>query len=326
MTIRIKDILKLLRIVKIYQKNDGASLEYVKKTFNDEPIKEARLPNYLEIETFCKKLEVIKKNSTLHITERGDDLIKLNNDLDKISEKLIDFCSKSVYGDKISQFVNELYTNEESIKWYPKWAVFDLIETPELLPILYETKFLIKKDIVVQLNPLHLANFFQILKKSSKKRKITLKQLENDLKLKNQIGQIGEYIAYNFEKNRLLTSGFAKESEKVKPISQDYANAGYDISSFNGKSNNLEFDRFIEVKSSLGTEFDFHWTINEIETAKNLGEKYWIYFISKIDIQEKTTSNKPIMIQNPIKNIFKSDQYSKEPEGYHITRNSNSKE
>jgi len=322
MAIRIKDILKLLRIVKIYQKNnDGASLAYVIQTFNDEPIKEARLPNYKEIETFCKKLELIKKNDTLEITSKGEKLLQLKSDFDKISENIIEFCAKSVYNEEISKLIEKFNVNTENIKWYPMSQVFDLIDTPEILPILYETKFLIKKDVTVELNPSLLGNFYQILEQSSKKRKISLKQLQDELKIKNQVGQIGEYIAYNFEKNRLLTLGFVRESERVQWISNEYANAGYDINSYNGESKNLEYDRLVEVKSSTGDEFEFYWTVNEIDAAKNWGGKYWIYFISKINIKEKT-SNEPIMIQNPINNIFKSDLYSKDPEIYYITKKS----
>ena len=77
-------------------------------------------------------------------------------------------------------------------------------------------------------------------------------------------------------------------------------------------------DRFIEVKGTTKKEFSFYWSINEINTAKELSSNYWIYHVSEIDVQNKTSSNDPKMINNPYENIFSNDLFQKNIESYHI--------
>jgi len=129
-----------------------------------------------------------------------------------------------------------------------------------------------------------------------------------------------------FEKKRLLKMHYKEEAEDVQRISQNFANAGFDIKSFNSTSKNNEHDRFIEVKGSVNDDFDIHWSYNEIKTAIELRENYWLYFVPEVNIQTRKTSKELQMIRNPYENILKNSEYKTKIEGYHITRNSDSKE
>ena len=157
------------------------------------------------------------------------------------------------------------------------------------------------------------------------KRKITLKQLERNLEQQKKIGNIAEEIVLNFEKNRLKNLGFEEESNNIRRISIDFTNAGYDIESFSGKAKNGLPDRFIEVKGTVKKEFEFHWSTNEINVAKNLGSNYWIYYVSEIDVQNQISPNDPKMINNPYDNIFSSDLFQKNIESYRIQEQENNK-
>ncbi|QQR96668.1 MAG: DUF3883 domain-containing protein [Bacteroidota bacterium] len=58
------------------------------------------------------------------------------------------------------------------------------------------------------------------------------------------------------------------QSELVKRISTINTAAGYDIESFDGTTDDVFLNRFIEVKATTGEDIRFYWTINEREVAK----------------------------------------------------------
>ena len=187
-----------------------------------------------------------------------------------------------------------------------------LFEQPNILPILYEANLLIKQTPDVIINQ----EFSQevekeIIRLPRKKPRITQAQLDKELEKerenKKKIGELAENIVLEFEKKRLGKDGQAE----VRRISQEYANAGYDIESP---------DRLIEVKGSTGDEFSIYWSQNEIETARENRDKYWIYFVPGVDIKSKT-SKEPILIPDPITNILESDQYKEKKETLHLIKN-----
>ena len=315
MTLSLNDLSRILRLVKLYQRESNSSQNYVKKSYNTEPIKQLKLPNYDEIETFSLKLNLIIKNGNeIKLTKFGIDILELfEQDVSLANKKIIEQCFETQDIKKNIENALEKFHSSDGKKWFQKWDVVNLFENIQILPILYQTDFLQKNDLSVIVNP-----EFDKLISIKIKRKITLKQLEKNLEHQKKIGDIAEEIVLNFEKNRLKNLGFEDESNKTRRISIDFANAGYDIESFNGKTNDGLPDRFIEVKGTTKKELDFHWSINEINTAKNLGSNYWIYFVSEIDVQNKISINEPKMINNPYDHIFSNDLFEKNIESYHI--------
>lgn len=324
MVIKIKEILRLLRIITIYSTNENSSRSFVQRTFNDEPVKEADLPNYSEIEQLCVDLGIIKVNSdSLKITEIGKKILDI--DYEKISDKtrkiLLDCLLDSNIGKKILESLSLFNTEKNGRKWYPKQDVYDLFDRTDLLPILYEIGLLEKKNTIIELNQSSTSMVIERIEKlqTAKEIRISQKQIDANLRIKKIIGNIAEKIALEYEKNRLKQGGFDKESDNVALISQEYANAGYDICSFHGKSDNLEFDLYVEVKGSTGKEIDFFWSKNEIDEAKKQGNKYCIYFVPSIDIA-KQNGGKIIVICNPIRDILENDQYDKQIESIHVKK------
>ncbi|MEM2160123.1 MAG: DUF3883 domain-containing protein [Candidatus Nitrosotenuis sp.] len=324
MVIKIKEILRLLRIIKFYSTNENSHRSYVQRSFNDEPVREADLPNYSEIERLCVDLGIIEINSdSLKITEIGKKIPDI--DYEKISDKtrkiLLDCFLDGKIGKKILGSLSLFNTEENGKKWCPKQDVYDLFDRPDLLPILYEIGLLEKKHTIIELNQNSTSMVIERMEKlqTTKEIRISQKQIDANLRIKKVIGNIAEKIALEHEKNRLKQCGFDKESNNVVLISQEYANAGYDICSFHGKSDNLEFDRYIEVKGSTGEEIDFFWSKNEIDEAKKRGDKYCIYFVPSIDI-EKQNGGKIIIICNPIRDILENDQYDKQIESIHVKK------
>lgn len=136
------------------------------------------------------------------------------------------------------------------------------------------------------------------------------------LKEKKELGDLAERLVLEFERERLLIKGLMPESKCVRMISKIRVSAGYDLESFDGKAKNMKFDRFIEVKGSKGQDVRFFWTPNEIAVAKELGEKYWIYYQGGVDVKNQTTKFEPVMFQNPAKNLENDARLSISPNGF----------
>ncbi len=113
------------------------------------------------------------------------------------------------------------------------------------------------------------------------------------------LGDLAEAIILEYERKRLKELGYLPESECVKSIGKKRVNAGFDIESFDGESRGMQHDRFIEVKGSGKKSLRFIWSKNEIEVAKKLGKKYWIYYQGGINKKLKKASVKPLIFQDP---------------------------
>lgn len=128
-------------------------------------------------------------------------------------------------------------------------------------------------------------------------------------------GDIGEQLIVAYERERLSNLGALVESHCVRRIGNVRLNAGYDVESFNGPSNAVGFDRFIEVKSARCKDVHFFWTENEMKVAEKLGERYWIYFVGGINVASRTASQEPLMFQDPLKSVLQNATFSKSPQG-----------
>lgn len=127
--------------------------------------------------------------------------------------------------------------------------------------------------------------------------------LEN-LKKQKKAGEKAEILALLYEYKRLRKLGEKKVFLKIKYLSKEKVNAGYDITSINGLSyeglsmSDIIYDRFIEVKNvSNGI---FYLSSNEFKIAEITQDHYWLYLID-------FKNHKIDFIQNPIR-FFKDNK------------------
>ena len=147
---------------------------------------------------------------------------------------------------------------------------------------------------------------------------ISEQQLEQLLMENRKLGAQAENAVVEFEKQRLLKMGKTIQSELVKRISTINTAAGYDIESFDGTTDDVFPNRFIEVKATTGEDIRFYWTINEREVAKKKKKQYWIYVLTNFR-EDKPSESLPITIQNPEHIIPKHDSFSIEVNKYLIS-------
>ena len=212
----------------------------------------------------------------------------------------------------ILQAVNNFHAKDDKMRWYPKKDLFGLFTEPKILVILNDTNFLKKNGEIVTINqkfmPALNNELKKVVRKKPPKSQAQLeKELEEERENKKRIGEIAENIVLEFEKN---------QSRKAKRISQENASAGYDIESQDEDGN----VRLIEVKGSTGDEFDIYWSQNEIKTASENRDKYWLYFVPGVDIKSKT-SKEPELYPDPIASILESKQYKEKKETLHLIKN-----
>jgi hypothetical protein len=114
-------------------------------------------------------------------------------------------------------------------------------------------------------------------------------------------GADAEEYVLRLERNRLREH---PQLQLVRRISLLNTAAGYDIESFEGLKSFLP-DRFIEVKSHRGA-VRFFLSLGEMEAAKELGDRYYLYVIDmdKCGLAEYS----PFIIRNPVVELF--DQHS----------------
>ncbi len=314
---KLSHVSNFLHVVQLHEKE-----EEVKKTFGFQPIIENTYQNYEEFKIFCLDAGILKlKKENFEFTKLGEEILEnyKGNYLNKKQEEL--FINECFLSGNLSKVVLPLlaeFHEEDSKFWFPKNEIVNVCNNSKILPMLYEIKLLEKIEDKIFINE----NFTEKIQKLTvgfPKGKISQKQIDDSLKIMKKIGNLGEEIALEYERERLEEMGCTKEAQNVEQISQEFANAGFDIRSFDGKSEDLNHDRFIEVKSSTDTEFSIHWSHNEMEFAKKYPDNYWIYFIPKIDLLNQT-SDEPILIQNPIKNVLENSDYDKKSESLHITK------
>lgn len=89
------------------------------------------------------------------------------------------------------------------------------------------------------------------------------------------IGKVGEQIAFNYERARLISVGKNNLADQVEQVSVSIGDsAGFDIHSYEKNGT----DRFIEVKSTkYGKETPFFISSNEVAFSETYSDKYYLY-------------------------------------------------
>lgn len=179
-----------------------------------------------------------------------------------------------------------------------------------------------ERDILLRSNNLFVSqNFselFQILVVDSlkegrltSKRKLTLSELKGQLDRQEELGKEAELFVLDFEKRRLLDH---PSVSSIRRVSEHHVNAGFDIESFNDKES-VFVDRYIEVKSFAG-DVAFYWSRNEVQIAREMADKYFLYFVDRDKMLQP--GYVPKMFQNPYHKIFENEFWEKEPEKWRL--------
>jgi hypothetical protein len=146
----------------------------------------------------------------------------------------------------------------------------------------------------------------------TQRRKLTLEQLKLRMAQQERAGLEAEEFVLSFERSRLARH---PSRHHIVSVSSEYANAGYDIESYNS-IDSLVIDRFIEVKSYQGKAV-FYWSNNERQKAEELQDNYFVYLVDRDRIRE--SDYHPHIISNPQRLIAQGWGIVVEPDGWKVT-------
>ena len=133
------------------------------------------------------------------------------------------------------------------------------------------------------------------------------------LESRKELSKNAELCIMDYEIKRLSNQSFCNN---ILLVSNDNVCAGYDILSFENYTNEKGYyeQRFIEVKAVSKINYKFYWSINEINTAKEFSQNYYLYLLPVI---KKNLFDIKLLkiINNPYKEIYeKENEWNKETE------------
>jgi hypothetical protein len=322
---KVNELNRVARAVSVLSGKNGVSRSQVIAYCREQVIR-GSFPNHEMNISLAMRMGLIDtKDSRIYLTELGKKFHNLRNEGDyELSGPqqalLIDMCVLN--GGLLSEtkkIVLQLSPsyNEHTFAW--NGADNSLLDYDrELFEILIQLGFFTEDETGFRLNEKYIKEAIRIRRNLAPK---SIEELKKDLEENEEIGKISERIALDFERNRLRSIGCELEAKLVQRVSELDVGAGYDIISYNRQNDGLMPDRFIEVKGSRGNNLRFYWTRNEIERAKVLGQKYWIYFIGGIETKSELHFTAPVLIQDPYSSVWKNSGYSTECEVISVSRN-----
>ena len=191
------------------------------------------------------------------------DLFELISIYDEIS-KLFE---TSDYNDLIKKIISEnqsiIMDGESAIKEIQRYIDPDS-----------EIPFGFRKQLVEQIPYVDRTNKYTLIT-SPKLGKIDyVKKTIRDLK----VGLHGEALVVEYEKEKLVSFGREDLAEKVRWVSKESDQYGYDIESFDIDSNGIEYSIKIEVKTTTSQiDTEFYISKKEVEASLKYKNKYCLY-------------------------------------------------
>ena len=287
----IHDLKLILDTTNDFENSKGINQKYLLATIQDK-IKliqwNVDLEKMLE---FGISLNLLKeKNGNITLSNKGLDIIEFNDQGLDLNSYQLEFIVENCFFNNphFSQLFNFLKIFEfDKVR---KKMILDSNHYP--IPKKLSTELLIQLEIIYVNSNLWEINskYNQFIGIEENKIPITQEQIDKRLKEQKIIGEKAEEFTMKFEKNRLRKIKLIQESKNVNQISQDFANKGYDIESFSKKTPSLVHNLFIEVKGRSGRNKSFFMSSNEIQTAKQLGKQYAIYFWNNLSGKNIPTS------------------------------------
>lgn len=291
--IEVKNLVKLYNILENnLEYLDNAKLQYSKQNI------------YLrESLNFLIEIGIISvdgNNIKIHDTSSGDIEDKIFN---KIAES-------SEFGLEVKEYLNNFVNLNGTYSFKPD-AIYNNA-TSHLRNFLIYAKKIVYENNEYKVIDNNILELFLNNEYSPEK-------LEKVLKDKKQLGDDAEKLIFKKEQEKVDQ---INPSLKVDHVALRDVSAGYDIQSFEKKDDRIE-KIYIEVKAVSKSNYEFHLSVKEKQTANKLKDKYFIYLLP-VDksTPDKFDYNQLLKITNIDKSIFKNNlEWKVESDGFVISKN-----
>ena len=299
MSAEIFENIELKNLVNLYNilENNLEYLDNAKLQYSKQNIYLRESLNFLiEIDL----ISVDGNNIKIHDTSSSDAEDKIFN---KIAES-------SEFGLEVKEYLNN-FTNINGTFSFKPDAIYNNATS-------HLRNFLIYAKKIVYENSEYKIIDNEILKLFLKKE-YSPEKLEKDLKHKKQLGDDAEILIFKKEQEKVNQ---INPSLKVDHVALRDVSAGYDIQSFEIKEDKFQ-KIYIEVKAVSKSNYKFHLSVQEKQTAIKLKDKYFIYLLPV----DKSNSDKfdysqLLKITDIDKSIFKNNlEWKVENDGFIISKN-----
>lgn len=293
--VRLNQIIVLLKVLKeskLFTKENVRKKYLVAETQFEEPL------------SFLKNLKIIKEDhSELSFYQKYKILNNLQRD--KLIKLLVNvlFKTKNIYSGEICNYFKRFRLINTELEFRPN--INQRLAFSNIRNFLIELgvsrfdeqdRYLVSKtykDLILNLNL---------------KFKTSLAKLDKYLLSDKIIGSKAEIFVIRYEKNRLRN--IPNLVNNIEYTSLIDVSAGYDIKSFIQVKKDHYSEIYIEVKAVSSFDWSFNWSDNEIETARLLGEKYFLYLLP-VEPNGGFKKNSLTMIKNPYKKIYKNRSWER---------------
>lgn len=131
-------------------------------------------------------------------------------------------------------------------------------------------------------------------------------KFEDQLKANDELGRKAELFILEEEKRKFMD--YPELLNEIQHISLQDVSAGYDIKSLEGLPEKGRWQpKYIEVKAVSGDDFGFYWSRNEMDKARQFGDKYYLYLLPVKGNSDFDTSELQ-QIKNPYKAVFQNEE------------------
>ena len=291
--IEIKNLVKLYSILE----NNLEYLDNAKLQYSTQNIYLRESLNFL-IEIGI--ISVDWNNIKIHDTSSGEIEDKIFN---KIAES-------SEFGLEVKEYLNNFVNLNDTYSFKPD-AIYNNA-TSHLRNFLIYAKKIVYENNEYKVIDNNILELFL-------KNEYSPKKLEKDLKDKKQLGDDAEKLIFKKEQYKVDQ---INPSLKVDHVALRDVSAGYDIQSFEKKDDRVE-KIYIEVKAVSKSNYKFHLSVQEKQTANKLKDKYFIYLLP-VDKSnpDKFDYNQLLKITNVDKSIFQNKlEWKVENDGFIIFKN-----
>jgi uncharacterized protein DUF3883 len=233
-----------------------------------------RAPNFTETVQFLADIGwICRDQDELSLSERSMQFARELITPAEIADELLEAMTTtdSEYGDLLSRYLarfsivgNEAESRPTTISRLQESAIRNFLM--DLGVVSYDDQ---QDRFVLNQNYNHLYVWAKNLTGSRTKA-----SLETTTRHREEFGRSAEDAVFEYEKIRVGE----QLANKVQHISKTLPFASYDIKSFTVDAGST-VDRFIEVKAVSRQSYEFFWTRIELEAARLLRDKYYLYLL-----------------------------------------------
>lgn len=265
---------------------------YIKSKYIDKAL------YFDETKNFLKYLKIVHSVEDELIFDKSFTFVTSFDDF-KIKILEIIFRTKGEILNQLTDFLSNFKIESEGIIFSA--SLMDKIKYSDIRNILLELELISihSNNNSYILNNKYVDNYIKNIDQTT----LSLEAFKKKQNAQDELGLLAEKAVIDFERKRLTNISIMFGD--IEHTSQKNVSAGYDIKSIeNYLDDNLnKITRFIEVKTVSLSEFNFYWSRNEIDKARIIGERYYLYLLP-VKYQNTFDFENILIINDPFQNVY----------------------